>query len=96
MLMKKGKKAKLEDYELDGHLSTMQAAGKIMGDKHLMKAIHKHAKKKKSELHSISKMMANDESEENNSIAEEKKEMKSIDDIRARRKKLKDKMTKVE
>lgn len=90
------KPAKLEDYELDNHVRTMQEAGKIMGDKHLMKAVHKHAKKKKSELNNITKMMKNDEAEAEDSVAEEKKEIKSISQIRDRSKKLKAKMSMVE
>lgn len=93
---KEKKKGKYEEYELEDGLRTMQSAHKIMGDTHMMKALHKHARAKKSQLHDISKMMKNDEEESVNNMEEEKQEIKSIDQIRSRRKKLKDKMTKVE
>lgn len=89
MPMKKEKKAKLEDYELDNHVRTMEDAGKIMGDKDLMKQVHKHAKKKKASLHKVSKMMGAEPDEDD-------MEVKSIDQIRSRSKKLKAKMNKVE
>ncbi len=88
--MKKGKKVKLEDYELDNHVRTLTEAQKICDDKDLCKMVHKHAKKQKSALGKISKMMKNDDMEDE--MEEEKKEMKSIDDIRARRKKIKSKI----
>lgn len=90
---KKSGKKKYEDYELDNHVRTIQDAGKIMADDHLKKAVLKHAKKKKAELHHASKLIeGSPEEEASESAAEEGKEAKSIDDIRARKKKLKAKM----
>ncbi len=90
---KSGKK--YEDYELDNHVRTMQDAGKIAGDPHLKKAVLKHAKKKKAELHKVSKMMGEDLSSEEMSEAseDEGKEVKDMDGIRERKKKLKSKMS---
>lgn len=96
---KSGKK--YEDYELDNHVRTMQDAGKIMGDGPLKKAVLKHAKKKKMELHKAAKMMSHGQEEASESpeedamesASDEKKEIKSIDQIRSRRKKLKARMS---
>jgi hypothetical protein len=84
---KKSKK-KYEDYELDNHVRTMEEAGKLMGDKELMKHVHKHAKKKKNALHKVSKMLSAGEPDADD------QELTSIDDIRNRRKKIKEKMLK--
>ena len=96
-------KKKFEDYELDNHVRTLVEAQKIADDPHLMKAVHKHAKKKKAELHKATKMThAKEEAAESpeehamESDADEKAEIKSIDDIRSRKKKIKSKMYKVE
>lgn len=78
--------AGMGDYELDNHVRTMQDAHKIMGDKKLMKAVHKHAKGKLDGLKKITGMLKtgmDDDSE---------KEATSIDDIRAARKSRKNKM----
>lgn len=98
------KKKKLEEFELDGHVRTLTDAHRIASDPNIMKQVQKHAKKKKSELHKISKFSSHAEEEAAESPemhameseADEKKEAKSIDDIRARKKKIKSKMYKVE
>jgi len=86
MPSKKDKKT-YEDYELDGHVRTLVDAQKIADDPHLMKAVHKHAKKKKNELSNATKMLDNQMDED-----ETPKEAKSIDDIRSAKKKIKNKM----
>ena len=101
--MKQSKK-KLEDYELDNHVRTLTEAHDISCCPETMKQVQKHAKKKKKALHNISKLSSHSKEEALESPAEhaleseddEKKEIKSIDQIRNRRKKLKAKMFKVE
>lgn len=75
--------AKLENYELDNHVRTMEEAHKIMGNKKLMKAVHAHAKGKASSLKKITSMLKPDENSEE---AEDMKPAKSIDDIREAKK----------
>jgi hypothetical protein len=90
-------KRKFEEYELDNHVRTLVEAQKIADDPHLLKAVHKHAKKKKAELHKATKslshakeeMMESPEGHSMESDADEMKEAKSIEDIRSRKKKLK-------
>lgn len=80
---------KLEDYELDNHVNTMQNAQKIMGDKKLMKAVHKHAKGKLTNLKKVTNMMKpgmmDDEDDSQAPVS-------SIDDIRSAKKSMKNKM----
>lgn len=90
-------KKKLENYELDNHVRTLTDAHKIVSDPHVMKQVHKHAKKQKAAISAVTKMTSKDmdspEEEASESPAIERKEVKSIADIRARSKKLKSKMS---
>lgn len=87
-------KKKLENYELDNHVRTLTDASKIMSDPHVMKQVHKHAKKQKSAINAVTKMTSSapdgdmDDSQDMGS-----KPVKSIADIRARSKSLKSKMS---
>lgn len=51
--MKKGKND-FHEYEVDDALNTLRRAEEIKGNEHLMKHVHKHAKKKIKEIKSIS------------------------------------------
>jgi hypothetical protein len=90
------KPKKLETYELDNHVNTLVNAHDIYQDKNLKKQVLHHAKNKKNILHKVSKMMMDSPEEEmsesSDSPSEERKEIKSIDDIRSRKKKIKSKM----
>jgi len=98
------KSTKLESYELDNHVRTLMDAQKICDDPELCKAVHSHAKKQKKSLHKVSKMISHKKEEDMESSEyhdmesedDESKEIKSIAQIRARSKKLKNKLTKVE
>ena len=95
------KNPKLEEYELDNHLKSLLDAQKIASDPKLLSAVNKHAKKKKMEMHKASKMLMSHSKEESmespeddmlESSMDEAKEVKSIEDIRKRKRKIKSKM----
>lgn len=65
---KKGKKD-FHEYEIDDALHTLQRAEEIKGNEHLMKHVHKHAKKKIKEIRSIAdlKKVRQEKADEENS-----------------------------
>jgi hypothetical protein len=82
---------KLDDYQLDNHVDTMQKAQDIMSDPKLMKAVHKHAKGKLGNLKKVTSMLkpsSDDEADDDMNS----KPVSSIDDIRSAKKSMKNKL----
>lgn len=80
---------KLEDYELDNHVNTMQGAAKIMSDPKLMKQVHKHAKGKLGNLKQATGLLKANPDVDDEELTPP---VSSIDDIRSAKKSMKNKM----
>ena len=83
----------LDEYQLDNHVKTIQDAHKIVSNPDLSKVVGQHAKKKKAAIGNVLKTL--DNAQENakqpsDSLAHGSGKIKSIDDIRAHKSKLKD------